>query len=381
MIHVVLDTTVFRSDPSRKRAAFRTLSALAEAGEVCIHIPELVMWEFLSWQAQNAEKQLKRVNDSIRSARHLALDSSLLGQLAQAMISIPSSSSLWNDFNHLFWIWIKRTNSTVHRVADSHGRKVVDAYFHGGQPFREPKKRDDFPDAFIWQTVVDLTKDHKELRLVSGDGGLQKAGHEHSEITTYDKLDDFVTNDCRELLTPTAFAVMNLDRIRKLLPSHSKRIFDEVEESVIDTLCDGMSWVEEESIPEADGSAEIMSARGFENCTLDAENAKWYGNGLFEVPFCVETEALLDYSIYEPGYDGMRGDRRVSLSRSHWNPDCYLDAEETCQIRAEGLLSFLVDDERISGSDVKDSEIDELLGVAKVQLERFVEIEAIGLGG
>jgi hypothetical protein len=50
MLHIVLDTSTFRTNPRRTSPAFRTLSALARGGKIKIHVPHVIKREFLSQQ-------------------------------------------------------------------------------------------------------------------------------------------------------------------------------------------------------------------------------------------------------------------------------------------------------------------------------------------
>lgn len=58
MIHVLLDTSIYRSDPPRRRAAFQTLAALCEAGDITLHVASIVKREFVSHFANKAEALL-----------------------------------------------------------------------------------------------------------------------------------------------------------------------------------------------------------------------------------------------------------------------------------------------------------------------------------
>ncbi len=48
----------------------------------------------------------------------------------------------------------------------SHGKRVTDAYFAGGEPFSSPKHRMDFPDAFIYESVKDIAAKRGTLHVI-----------------------------------------------------------------------------------------------------------------------------------------------------------------------------------------------------------------------
>jgi len=48
MIHVFLDSSIYRQDPLRKSAAFQALARMGNADEIALHIPYFVKHEFLT---------------------------------------------------------------------------------------------------------------------------------------------------------------------------------------------------------------------------------------------------------------------------------------------------------------------------------------------
>lgn len=69
MIHVLFDTSIYRSDPPRRRAAFQALTALCEAGEITLHVPSIVKREFVSHFANKAEALLAETLARVKKLR------------------------------------------------------------------------------------------------------------------------------------------------------------------------------------------------------------------------------------------------------------------------------------------------------------------------
>ena len=65
--------------------------------------------------------------------------------------------------------WCASHGVQIHPVHETHGRKVVDASLAGAAPFRKPKERTDFPDAFIFQALSGLANSRPKVAFVSGD--------------------------------------------------------------------------------------------------------------------------------------------------------------------------------------------------------------------
>jgi hypothetical protein len=77
-----------------------------------------------------------------------------------------------------FAMWMKHYGVTLERCSDPHLPEIVDGYFTGAPPFKQAKNRNDFPDAFIWHTVLDLKSQFTDLRFVVNDGGYGESREE-----------------------------------------------------------------------------------------------------------------------------------------------------------------------------------------------------------
>jgi rRNA-processing protein FCF1 len=66
MIQVVLDTSIYRMDPKRNKAAFRAFTRLCTASKVQLHIPYFVKHEFLSQQRSALENALTAIQTTQR---------------------------------------------------------------------------------------------------------------------------------------------------------------------------------------------------------------------------------------------------------------------------------------------------------------------------
>jgi len=150
MINVVVDTTVFRNDPARKKAAFQTIKKLASAGELKLHIPQIVKQEFLSQQIDQYHASLSEIlkNLLVFTKKNIPEDARKLLKTQEKQLS-NLKEELFTFAKREFEQWILDIGAEVHPISESHGPKVMEAYFSGDPPFREKKSRLDIPDAFI----------------------------------------------------------------------------------------------------------------------------------------------------------------------------------------------------------------------------------------
>lgn len=175
MIDVVIDTSIYRTDPKREKAAFRVLTKLATNGFVRVHIPHVVEREFSTQQLASLETTFgegKRFVSSIRKKVSESLTpevndiENLIGAF-RVKAEAEIASSLSN--------WAAEISAEIHPTQPHHGELVLDAYFSGNAPFSQPKERKDFPDAFIYESIRDLVKLKEIVHMVSADENLRSS--------------------------------------------------------------------------------------------------------------------------------------------------------------------------------------------------------------
>ncbi len=87
-------------------------------------------------------------------------------------------------------------------------------------PFKEAKRRDDFPDAFIWQTILDLSVEHKRVHVISDDEAIRKACDKKKiEIVSHGSLWDFLNSWAVKDKLSDRFAERYFDELKKQLPA------------------------------------------------------------------------------------------------------------------------------------------------------------------
>lgn len=171
-MHVFLDTEPLKRDPWRRSGPFHALTLLAATGKLTLHLSDLSISEFLTWQeglvkeaaakAIRALKDLERVAEvEIRGDEGLATTLSAIAEQACAEIETRLRE------------WIDQARVTVHRIGPQHAEWVFRDYFAGAPPFRKEKARTDLPDAFIWRQVTELAKEVSNVVFVSGDQALR----------------------------------------------------------------------------------------------------------------------------------------------------------------------------------------------------------------
>jgi PIN domain-containing protein len=369
LLHVLLDSCIYRSDRKRNRPAFRRLTRLAKASKLQLHVPAYVKGEVVSQQqydiAENLAK-LKTLADAILRTTEegeLTKASRDIEQIAND-IGSRADDLLANDFQ----TWLADVKAIEHAVQPEHAARVTEAYFAGGPPFRAPKNRQDFPDAFIWQTALDLVKEHGELTVVSSDGRLRAAAEEHDHMEGYETLDKFIESsecqDALEELTVDERVTTNLEHAKQLLPKVKDELLHRMGPDLVHELAG--KEIRHRSIPEDNNEARILMVDEPQNVALGFENLEYYGDADIGIPFTATVECLLNYRIYKADYYSLDDEKHVSID--DWS-DHYFDAEEYYDIRVKGEIDIIIDPELLKEKDLSDEDIQNIIKSSDINIE------------
>ncbi len=72
MMHMVIDTSVYRTDPKRSRAGFHAITRLAVAQRIRNHLPYYVRQEVLTQQAERLSKEFNKAIKSLESVKRIS---------------------------------------------------------------------------------------------------------------------------------------------------------------------------------------------------------------------------------------------------------------------------------------------------------------------
>jgi len=373
MIHIVADTTVYRADPKRGKAAFRALTRLAAGRHLTLHIPEIVRREFISQQQEQYSKHIKTLSALMHHLNRLLLPG-LVDDFVQATTDrLTSMDSVLQTFcEEEFNDWASKVSAELHPIQESHGAKIVEAYFTGMPPFREAKRREDFPDAFLWQVICDLAEVYESLHIVSADKGIIDAARSLDGVISFESLEDFVASELVQDLLKQHFASTNFEALVASLPKHLTLVSSAIENELVNHLA-GRTVVSEQ-IPEDNSEAVISMVGGPTNLDLDIDAVVDHGDGLLVMPVSLWTECLLDYAIFKADYYTLPDEQLKDIGISELN-DHYFEAEENYILHVEVSLSIEVDAEALKSSDLSEDGLLEVLEQAAISIDSIGDIE------
>ena len=306
---VILDTEVLKRDPKRIKGPFLALSKLARKKRIKIHIPEISVREFLSDQQNKLNNVFSKGLSSVNSILKYPIPSEFQTTIVKLTQTFDQSKQkTFEQIHQSFNEWCELNQVEVDPVKQEHAAQMFDAYFTGSPPFKKLKNREDIPDAFIWETISDLCRDHSRVFLISGDNFLREAcANHHSQIKTFKDIESFLEKE-------GYISDLKLGVLEKQLSI----VFEYIISSVLsDNLLDDL--VEEELLGRNytvlypfQGTTQISSINKPIKAML-GESGTYYGDGLLSIPFSARTVSTLKYVVDKNTLDNIEDNGEINV--------------------------------------------------------------------
>ena len=343
-IRVALDTSALRT-ASLSSGPFEALARLAEAGYVEVFIPEVAVSEFntLPSKKQEAKASLTGTVKTLKKA----LPSSHHDSITELEAKILKT---FDDFEETAKVnlakWMERAQATVIPVGADHGKAVIDKYFTGTPPFKAVKNRNDFPDGFIVEAILEVTGDG--LLVSADDEGVKRALADTPNIEIFDSVADLLDSDFFDDLksdVETDNVSLILALIRNSMDAFVEHFDDELATSVAGTTVTHYdAWNDETD------TLYIEIGGPVTEWNIDPERFEYLGEGVISVPF----EAVVEVSV-----DTSTGD--------DFHNDVYGTSEEA-SVALEGWMSIIVYDPSLLREPI-DWVVEELLANVSVSFD------------
>lgn len=377
MIDVVIDTSIYRTDPKREKAAFRVLTKLAANGFVRVHIPHVVEREFSTQQLSSIESIFGEARKFVLSIRKKVSESlthevngiDKLIETFRAKVEEEVASSLLN--------WANEINAEIHSTQPHHGELVLKSYFSGDAPFSQPKERKDFPDAFIYESIRDLAKLKETIHVVSADENLRNACSKVKGVTAHDTLEGFLKSG------PCVDAAHHLEHLEKLnqfrmnIESYMPDFLKHINQLLLDYL--PYKQFEDPHFKSDDNLGAVEMMDDVEDFEIEESKIEILGVDTLLVPFSCRLGALVYYSIFFADYWALADNELLGISiyQSENSSDHYLEASEDVTLEIHGVFS--VSFEFDVGGTIYDPETDfaSYLEDAGVTLEDIESIQVV----
>jgi len=370
LIHVVLDTNVFSGDRKRQYGPFRALTRLCKAKKVQLHVPYYVKYEFITQQAQEVRKNLRAIRKAADAIGTVSAENRI-GKFAEDLSK--EATTLRKDAPNLveqeFEAWLTEIRPEQYQVDPSYAVRVTTDYFKGNPPFKAVKNRNDIPDSFVWQTVLDLKKKYKPLHVVATDGGMFKAADEMDGIVAHKDLAKFIdTEECQKLLRalPNEVVVKNIQRAAAMIEGVKDKLESGLSSEIFGAL-DGKT-VFDDDIPDDNNEGMIHMQNEPEDVEFDFEKVDYYGDTDIGIPFEATVECTLNYAIFKGDYFSLPQEKMDKISISERN-EHYFDADEEYPIKVTGTMLIQLPVDRLKDPKIDDGDLQDLFDEADYTLE------------
>jgi rRNA-processing protein FCF1 len=300
MLNVLLDTNILHEEGLNSTRVQR-IQRLIKSNDLKLIIPEIVVNEFKSKRIEQANIDLDKVQsglDSLQRKNIAVKDLPLTKGVIQFILSSISQS------NDIVDTWMKENNVDIYKISNTSIEELFASYFSGTGAFRSKKKREDIPDAVIYDGIVKISKDTK-IAVVVKDGVLLSAISKLNNVECYSSLSELL-----EL-------PLVKERIKELDKEESKvkSILDILDTS--DCQYDICSYLNENKLVEV----EVCYQGDFVKLPYDFE-------GIEVLDQEVKVKSVGDIYLFSPNY---LGNKKFSLSMN---------------VESKAELSFYCEDEQ-----------------------------------
>lgn len=336
MIHLVLDSSVYRRSPRLDSPEFKILSYLASTGSLTLHLPYIVEREFTSYLEQIQKERIELATRKITSA--LNFDGH--GPKSQGLSIIleklkADAQELVAERSESFIHWIEAHDAVRHPISIENSHSALEAYFTGQPPLKEPKVRNDIPDSFIFQQILDLKNDYAaELGLVIEDNALRSACTD-AEIDCWSKLADFLASPVAQEFLTQAVIQENEAEISEFVSGIANEniveITSELEKLM---LSSDYSTLSGDMIP---GEFNQIYLSGVDTpYDVEIENIEYLGGTVFLIDVIGNVDLTYEFSVHI--YDAYALDE----DKFHISPlnEHYVEVETTDQFTFKGQVEF-----------------------------------------
>ena len=327
-MHVVVDTTALRSDPLRRSAAWKLLERLGQSGKVQIYLSDITRREFITHREDEFDSAIVEAKRISKKLTNLVPRDQSVGKIQSSIDEIESRRE---QVGCGFDEWLGEAKLNVLPVDNNHTSKVIDAYFTGDPPFPQKKSRKDFPDAFIYQSVVDLKGTLDELHVVTNDNNLGSKFGELTGVVVHESVEKFIKHGS---VSPLATRMESIDWFLEFATAPAGIATDQ---SIIDAIETQLPGKSVEGFPEHYG-ATIQSYGEITNLVVDNAGFEDYGDGVIVLPFSAKCDCIVEYFLPKFILWGLEG-KFAPSSYQDWNDHVFC-VDQYHNLTIQGRIVF-----------------------------------------
>lgn len=163
MIHLILDTNIYRSNIMRNNAAFKTLESMLRKSFIKLHIPFFIENEFLTFFIEESES---KISQSIKTLKWLTQISYINENKKIELVSnLLNKEKIISHLQSSFKNWSAKNECINYELEHNSCKRAIKSYFQGSPPFTKIKDRENIPDSFIFEEISDLLNKYNQMGM------------------------------------------------------------------------------------------------------------------------------------------------------------------------------------------------------------------------
>ena len=308
MIHVVIESNIYKSEGLNKSQNLALLKDMGNNNFVKIHIPWFVYKECITEsikigneQFENAIKTINKISVPYREKNEIEEMQNKLTCLKNNIIDIEEKK--WGDF-------IKISNAKLYNYDKEISTQVFEDYFEGNTPFSALKERKDIPDAFIFQDIKKISQSVDDnVYVITNDKKFKKEIEEKiPKTTTYSSIDEFFKDPNFKSVKEKYDKFLSEKEAMKLKLLKLQFVKKYIEDCDVDIEEDVSEYLSKINYLEFDDDNLLSDSRNaiithieLEEFSISYESIKLIGNEIF-VPIIAICDANIDFPLSKYDY-------------------------------------------------------------------------------
>jgi hypothetical protein len=343
----------------------------------------VVKHEFLSQEEELYQSQVQKIISCVQDLQRRPLPETTAKLLESSIESFKQIKPELSQFSEYeLQVWCEVTGAEVLPVHISHGQRVIDSYFQGKSPFKKKKSREDFPDAFIWQAIFDISENLPQIYVVTNDSAVSTALTTQKNIISVRNLDDFIALEaCQKIIQKLEFEearesnkAANLRRVINLLPDNKLSVTYSMESALVKEFQGKV--IKSFDIPTHNHKATVDYLGNIEDVDFHIGQVSYYGSSIFVIRFSVKMEALLSYFIDKADYWALDDEKTERMSMNDWSDHLY-SVDEDYSLEVEGRMSIMLNSNILEQSKLADEDIIEGIKEAEIRIDVIDKVSVL----
>ncbi|MBU0654635.1 MAG: DUF4935 domain-containing protein [Gammaproteobacteria bacterium] len=300
MLHIVLDSSIYRRDQNFKTSEFKVIKILSNEERIQIHLPYIVEHEFKSQVLKHSSDKVQTIKNNLSSLYGHNKNNNFEWHKKLSFIQNLNENdidSIAKESINYIDEWFLETKTHKHDIEKDDISLVFNNYFKGMKPFKDKKSREDIPDAFIFKTILNLHELYADnLIAIINDKDLRTACEEQG-IIVYDSLNNFTrSSHFTELNNNRCIEQHKIDIIQKISDALTSNNLEDLTSDIVEY------FTENDLLPIISQDLDIGEINSFRVTEIDdISEIAHIGTGIFTTYFSFrfEVETLTPIFVEE----------------------------------------------------------------------------------